>query len=438
MLRKPKTSGTIKSLKLTNYKCHRETQEIEFAPITLLVGPNSSGKTAFVEPLLLLKQTFELGASTVNPIVLNGSLIQLGAFTDVIYNRDPSNKMKIRLKIRIPLRRIRKEINVFCSIQIEYSKEQKRMILSEVLISSEFFNLTLDTTKIIFEGKIIGKKIGKLKRSVPKERNLRDLMNIIPFMVRGRVTEREEGRITFREYFILREIIENIISSIESIQFIGPIREYPSRYYLASGEKVSNVGSSGEYAIHILKQNEVLGGDLKEQLSKWLYKLDVAEDLYIKPIDPNLFSLEIKSSVTKTTVNIADTGFGVSQIIPVIVQSYLTPHNSTLILEQPEIHLHPRAQAILADLFIELAKLGRNFIVETHSEHLILRLQRRVAEKEIENDKVKIYYFNPTGTGVVIREIKIDSKGQLLDFPKGFMEEGLEEAYKMALASESE
>ena len=168
-------------------------------------------------------------------------------------------------------------------------------------------------------------------------------------------------------------------------------------------------------------------------------ELGVAKDVHVRQIaGATLFALEIKGPYTRTRVNVTDTGFGVSQVIPAIIQGHLMPPNSTLILEQPEIHLHPRAQAGIADLLIDLTKKQKRFIVETHSEHIILRLQRRVAEKVISSDAIRIYYFDLSEGGGGIRSIEIDSHGQLLNFPKGFMEEGLEEAYKAALASGQE
>lgn len=441
-------------MKLVNFKCHEETPEIEFAPITLLVGPNSSGKTALLDPLLILKQTLAPATSSVGPIVLNGSYVSLGGFSDVVYNHEPSRTLGITIQLRLPVKnlrvpsaikeRIMKEVNlneikVNYSVQIAFSEKQQRMFLSKLQIFSEIFKFDYDPIEKTLKTEIFGFK--RKPKEIPTERNLRDLTSMIPIWTRSSLLQKRKETSemdSWQIYLLTRKIIESMVASIEGLEYIGPMRESPSRYYYASGEKVSDVGISGEDFFQVLHQDMVLGGDLMEQLDKWLKILGVAEGAELKPIDPNLFSLEILSPYTKTHVNIIGTGFGVSQIVPVIVQSHLMSRNSTLVLEQPEIHLHPKAQATLADLLIELANKGRMFIVETHSEHIVLRLQRRVAEKKIKSDEVKIYYFDPSETGVTIRSIEIDSKGQLLDFPQGFMEEGLNEAYRIALASSSE
>lgn len=452
MERSVSKSGILTNLKLTNFKCHEETPNVEMAPITLLVGPNSSGKTALLQPLLVLKQTLEPRAPLVTPIILNGSYLELGTFMDIIYNHNTQSSLEIKLGIEIPKKSLRMpssimeyfkerkmdKLEVIFSILINYSEEEKRIVLTEATFSSEAFSFHYYPMKMVLEGEILGQKLGKIKKRPPVEQNLKSLVNTLPILVRSSLLREED--VTSRRwqmYFFARGVIEGLLSTIENLVYIGPIRDYPSRYYVSSGEKASDVGVSGEDAISVLIQDRVLGGGLTKELSFWLKRLGVAEGLHIKQIDPYLFSLEILSPLTKTSVNITGTGFGVSQIIPAIVQGHLMPQNSTLILEQPEIHLHPKAQAILADLLIHLAKKGKRFIVETHSEHMILRLQRRVAEKKIKSDKIKIYYFDMSETGVVIRSIKIDAKGQLLDFPSGFMEEGLEEAYGIALASAS-
>lgn len=448
-------SGMLKGLKLKNYKCHKETPDVEFAPITLLVGPNSSGKTAFLQPLLLLKQTLDPKASSVTPMILDGNYVGLGTFNDIIFDHKPERNLEFKIRMLVSCRSLalpgsvkRKlqqrgldKLKLDYSIRVGYSKRQKGMILTQVTLSSEAFKFCLDPQRMALEAEVLGKRL-QIRERQTKEQSLRGLMNTVPFMIRKPIADIKNGvervRLLFDEYFFARRIVESLTSTIESVGYIGPVRDYPTRYYVSSGERVSDVGVAGENAIQLLQQDKALGGNLKEELEKWLKELAVAKGVVMRQIDPTLFALEIIGPYTKTKVNITDTGFGVSQIIPAIIQGHLMPPGSTLILEQPEIHLHPRAQACIADLLIELANKQKRFIVETHSEHIILRLQRRVAEKKILSDDVKIYYFDMSETGVNIRQIGIDSRGQLLNFPKGFMEEGLEEAYRTALASEQE
>jgi predicted ATPase len=131
-------------------------------------------------------------------------------------------------------------------------------------------------------------------------------------------------------------------------------------------------------------------------------------------------------------------GCGISQLVPVIVHTVLTPESGCLLVEQPEIHLHPSAQADLADLFIENAKFKRQFFVETHSEHFVLRLRRRIAEGRIKPERVKIFFVEKIGGITRVRSLNLKSDGHFVEWPKGFFEEGYKEALAIAEAGYKE
>ena len=120
-------------------------------------------------------------------------------------------------------------------------------------------------------------------------------------------------------------------------------------------------------------------------------------------------------------------GFGVSQVLPVIVEALYVPRRSTVIFEQPEIHLHPRVQADLADLFVDAIRARENglprqcqFIVESHSEHFLRRLQRRIAEKDLSADDAALYFVDTGGAGARIEALEVDPFGNIRNWPEGF------------------
>ncbi|OYT61956.1 hypothetical protein B6U67_05050 [Methanosarcinales archaeon ex4484_138] len=136
---------------------------------------------------------------------------------------------------------------------------------------------------------------------------------------------------------------------------------------------------------------------------------------------------------TKTEVNLVDVGFGASQILPIIVQGFNAPKNSLILIEQPEIHLHPKAQATMGDLLVDIAKSNdRKLIIETHCDLLIQRVCKNILQKKIDHADIVIYYFEPTDNGTEIKTITINENGQFENFPDGFFEEGFEEAMEMA------
>ena len=164
-------------------------------------------------------------------------------------------------------------------------------------------------------------------------------------------------------------------------------------------------------------------------LATWLQRLGLIHSFTVAPLAKGLreYRVRVKVSASSPEVSIPDVGFGVSQVLPVVVQSFYAPPNSTVMIEQPELHLHPAVQQNLADLFI--AAVGsredgnsRNlqFIIESHSEHFLRRLQRRIAEEKIGKDQVAIYFCD-SGTGnSTIKPLEIDRYGNIANWPVGF------------------
>jgi hypothetical protein len=220
-----------------------------------------------------------------------------------------------------------------------------------------------------------------------------------------------------------------------SLHYIGPLRVAPERFYTVKGEKPQQVGKSGEKAIDILWISHLKGireKELEIKTINWFRKFGFANDIELHDIsNRNYYSVIVTDPNTGHKVNLADIGFGASQTIPIIIQSFYAPQNSTILIEQPEIHLHPRAQLTLGDLFVSAVNESpRTFIIETHSEHLLSRVCRNIAEKKIKKEDVAIYYFNPTGEGTKIQRVTLNDNGQYEDFPKGFFEEDIDEAFE--------
>ena len=153
--------------------------------------------------------------------------------------------------------------------------------------------------------------------------------------------------------------------------------------------------------------------------------------------------IRVQHPVTREHQNFADIGFGHSQVLPVLVGGYRQEAGSTLMIEQPEIHLHPRLQAHLADFLISTTRLpdersagrqrylGNQWIVETHSEALILRLQRRIREGKLDPNAVSVLYVQPAGrNGAEILRLRLDPSGEFIDeWPDGFFEESYREMF---------
>ena len=236
------------------------------------------------------------------------------------------------------------------------------------------------------------------------------------------------------EMFMYRAVIEREFSKLF---YLGPLREFPQRIYVASGQAPNDVESRGQRAVDVLwfahRSSHEDTKKIEQEVRNWFNKFAIAKDIKLDRIGKgsNYYRLVITDPATGTEVNFVDVGFGASQTLPIIIQSFYAPKDSILLIEQPEIHLHPKAQSILGDLFIKAVnEADRTFIIETHSEHILARVRRRIAEKEIDKEKVAIYYFEATKDGTIIKEVTLNDKGQYVDFPEGFFEEDLNEAFE--------
>ena len=218
------------------------------------------------------------------------------------------------------------------------------------------------------------------------------------------------------------------------MHYIGPLRESPRRMYLSTGETPKEVGVAGELGPAVLWSASQSSQLDTERLSKWCREMGLALKVSLARLPGGFFRIMIEDLYSEVEVSLPDVGVGTSQLLPILIQGLIAPVGATFLLEQPEIHLHPKAQADLADFFIEVTKRDVGVIVETHSEHLVNRLQRRIAEESLAPDSVALYYVTPSADGSKIEPVQINEYGQIPTAPEGFFEEGFEETFAMLSA----
>lgn len=220
---------------------------------------------------------------------------------------------------------------------------------------------------------------------------------------------------------------------LDQISYIGPFRDYPERFYVSSEKLFGQVGKTGRGISDLLRQSSTLLDNVNEELEKFSlgYKVEIAifqEKNSCKESD--IYALRLVDSFTQVGVSPLDVGFGISQILPIIVQSMSTK-SRTIIIEQPEVHIHPRLQTELGRLIVRSVKeLSNQFIIETHSEHLMLRLQRMIREGELKPDDISVVYVDRGEQGSKCFQIELDEEGDFVDeWPSGFFEEDFEEIF---------
>ncbi len=227
---------------------------------------------------------------------------------------------------------------------------------------------------------------------------------------------------------------------LENLAYLGPLRSQPEHYYEYSGDVSEYVGQRGENLPSILFKKP----DILEEINDALERLGVRYRLKLSKLRheddslSDIFSLLLIDKRTGIDASLRDVGFGISQVLPIVVQSCLS-EKKTLLIEQPEIHLHPAHQAELGDLFIRSAKeRGNTLLLETHSENLILRILRRIRETTegelpsdlppIRPEDVSVLYVQPGEKGAQVVEIPVTEDGDFdRPWPQGFFEESIKE-----------
>lgn len=227
-----------------------------------------------------------------------------------------------------------------------------------------------------------------------------------------------------------------------AIRHIGPLRAYPKRFYFLDTAQAGS--AEGDSLIEALRENAAL----KRQVNEWLSRFGV--NLNVNQFQEIIHRLAIKSDTNSFELDITDVGFGISQILPILVEGYISPPGTVILVEQPEIHLHPKMQGDLADLFISMSG-ARNpsnlqdhqtseqkfLLIETHSEYLLNRLRRRIAERSVSHEDIAIVIADKISDGSTRLESVPVSEDGSFPWPSGFQEATLDDAiaYAQALAS---
>jgi hypothetical protein len=246
----------------------------------------------------------------------------------------------------------------------------------------------------------------------------------------------------------LQSVEESFYHFFEQIYYLGPLREYPRRLYSWAGDKPQGVGDRGEDTIAALLASRQQGPSIiisndqpkrtvEEHVAHWLKELGLIYSFKVQSIAPNRkeYEVRIQRTAESASVFLTDVGFGVSQILPVLVLLFYVPEGSTVILEQPEIHLHPAVQAGLADVFIDAIKRRKlQIVLESHSEHLLQRLQRRMAEEVITPEAIKLYFTSIKEGRSELTTLDLDEYGNIRNWPEGFFGDTMGEAAAMMKA----
>jgi energy-coupling factor transporter ATP-binding protein EcfA2 len=412
-------------LRLTNFKAWKNADPVALKAVTMLLGTNSSGKSTLIQSLLLLKQTIRSPDRTVH-LNLGGDeindLFNFGGFEDLLNQSAESPRQ--------------------FSIGFDFQREGTERI------KRGQFDCTYGQTS---SGSVAIQALD-LKTSTRRFRSIRRDKGAYSILVDEETQPRFKGRnyapersIAFSADAIadlnqdgptVEDLSLAIRRELDSISYLGPLRRKPERDYTWNKTKPGDIGIDGRSAIDALLASALLKSNEQNYVvhgvSAWLARMKLADSLEVRQQGrSNRYELIVHRD--GTACNLRDVGIGVSQVLPVLVVAHFASPGSTIMLEEPEIHLHPLAQSVLAELFVTISQQRKvQFIVESHSEHLFRRMQTLMAKQLVTTSDAAMYFVERTGKAAKLRELDLDEYGRVKNWPEGFFGDALGETREQA------
>ncbi|EWS99932.1 hypothetical protein N865_19695 [Intrasporangium oryzae NRRL B-24470] len=418
-------------LSVSGYKAVRERQSITLAPLTLIAGANSSGKSSFMQPFLMMKQTLD-SAFDPGPMLLYGANVKvtdhLQIFSRGKSKHDVVNEFQVGMAQGNDRREVSFESSTTGSLRIKRDSvwvEKERVDLTENLTPALRKRLT----------RVSAKRSASLERIFSERRGSFDMT---PRIVRNRcflepsivVSGSDDDR-----FITSWDVIPNTDNSwavrfLRGIIHVPGLRGNPERAYQRSATGDTYPGTFEIYVASIILQwvekeaHELarLAADLEQIGLTWKVVARRLNDASIELMVGRM--PHAQQGGAHDLVNVADVGFGVSQTLPVLVALLAARPGQVVYIEQPEIHLHPRAQLALADSLVRAARRGVIVVAETHSSLVIRGVQIAIARQELSSNLVSMNWFNRdsiTGAQQVTKAV-LDAEGRFGEWPVDFDE----------------
>lgn len=441
----------IDKLSLRNFKCF-EKVDIDLSKITLLTGPNSSGKSSLLYGLLGPFQSPQF------PLYLspNGKYVKMGDYKEMVFNHLVSKRIGIDIEARDT-----DDENKYC-LRTEWVADKRTMMpklfcLDNSIPTTEAkISTSSSTGQYIFKLKYNPKKfledesselfkaispffklLDKYTEQLPpkKKRKIKkvriDLLK--PYVLRGRrfnsIEELTEKFYSLHQFFLFFPS-----DGLEDINFISSFRREPQSTYHQKSPSGKKLDKYGEDYINQILQWEKQKHKKFQELKSVLNELKLLFSLKSKQLPGGRFELHIKVKRAGLWTLLIDVGFGISQLLPILVADLQLESGSTLFIAQPEIHLHPSAQASLADYFVnQIKKKRKRYIIETHSEYLLNRVRLAISKRKLEPGDVSVYYFENTLRGTQTHKVSFTKDGRIENAPKSFFDTYMIDAMDIAL-----
>lgn len=432
--------AVLRAISVAGYKSIGERQRIEIRPLTLLAGVNSGGKSSLIQPMLLLKQTLEAPYDP-GSLLLDGPNVRLTSADQLLSKCViPSVDRKLIIAFEVG------------DVNLGFSFVLKKNGLFEIMDNTISNNLVLKS----------GIELRDLKDMIADSGSIIDprMTDFIDYISRERVKHQvrvQHERFYFLVLIGLGDSLENfspyaqlqlpstlILDLLRKIIHVPGLRGNPERTYKTTAVGDTFPGTFENYVASIINQWKIDGDARLISLGKQLAFIGLASRIEAKRLNDAQVELKVSrlppsvQSDTEDLVSIADVGFGVSQTLPVLVALLTAKPGQVVYLEQPEIHLHPRAQLAMAKILAEAAQRGVIVIAETHSALLLQGIQTLVAKDELDKNLVKLHWVRRDEKGMTqVDSADLDDTGAFGDWPVDFMEVGLDADNEYLSAAEA-
>lgn len=424
----------INKLGLKNFKCFKEV-EVDFSKITLLTGENSSGKSSLIYGLLAPFQ------SEGFPLYLfpNGNYVNMGDFEEISFKNSKNNQIGIHISINTYPSVNSPRFDLSTVWILDPINQLPKLYHSKVYLISQnahgessVWNKTLEIN--FYEDSYQCNFYEEDKLEIVKNLKIDDLDEIYNKYYPDTGSLKDISKVSNTILHWTEQVMYDIKFNTV-LNFIGSHRLYPERTYYQKTKSSHQISTSGEGFIDQILEWQEKKHDEFYILTAILKKLKLLYDVKPHKIGGGRFDLQVKVKQTSSWASLADVGFGVSQLLPIIVADLQLTNYSTMIIAQPETHLHPSIQAEFGTYLVnQVNGLKKQYIVETHSEYLINRLRLSIVKGEIEPEDVAVYYFENTAKeGSIAHRIEFSKQGQILNAPQGFFDTYMMDTMNIAL-----
>ena len=416
-----------------NVRCFNDLQKAQLRPITFLIGENSTGKTSFLGCYSLMLRMFHDLPYRTYGIDFNDPPFDMGSFKDIVRNPNSNNGREEKFVLKLGYGSSNSLHKGVTGTFVKSSNHPNIQNLRFEL-KNTFVEITpLGTTQNKFLINLNGNGV-----EIETQFALFELLSfgMLPDFTLHEVEESLRSKIShfFDQWFHGTNKDARESSKIRSLHAVAPLRASPRRTYNPVKERLSPQGDHiPMYLIRLSQEAPDLWKKLQLQLNEFGKKSGMFSDLgpqIFGDNGSNPFEIRVQAR-SDSAANLMDVGYGVSQILPILVE-ILSTNDTQFILQQPEVHLHPRAQAELASLFIDSVNCANNrFLVETHTDFFIDRVRINVKQGKVSANDVSILYFEPNDESVKIHNLYLDENGNLDGAPEGYRDFFLKETDRL-------